>query len=259
MRFRHSLNSLPLPRPERGGSITELRRHINVASELDFAVLVAWLIYALIGESGYPIAAITGDHGAAKTTTARMMKRLIDPHRALDAAAPRNDDDLWARARGHLVLSYDNVSQLSQEQSDLLCRVSTGYAMERRKLYSNNDVVANVVCKPQIANGIVDFVTRPDLLDRSLLIRLARIADEDRKPEAKIWREFDADHPRLFGALLDAAVLGLQRCETIDCDATVAPCGFPSDRGRRRTRICATGPISNALSASTSKWRRTWR
>lgn len=211
VRFHRPAGALPLPEPEAGGSLHDLKRHITCADEAAFISLAAWAIYALGGVTAFPIAVITGDHGAAKTTTSRMLKALVDPHQAQDASAPRGDDDVWARARGHRVLAYDNVSALLAEQSDLLCKIATGYAVERRRLYSNSDVVAATLCRPQIANGIVDFATRPDLLDRAVLIRLSRIPETARKSEEAVWSAFHAARPALLGALCEALALALRR------------------------------------------------
>lgn len=247
VRFHRPAGALPLPAPERGAKLEELKHHIACASDAAFASLCAWLVYALGGVSAFPIAVITGDHGAAKTTTSRMLKALVDPHHAQDGSAPRGDDDVWARARNHRVLAYDNVSSLSAEQSDLLCKIATGYAMERRRLYSNVDVVGATVCRPQIANGIVEFANRPDLLDRALLIRLSRIPEADRKPEQEVWSAFYAARPKLLGALCDALRLALQGKDGVRCDATARLADFHRYALAAEPAFAAPGAFEQAL------------
>ena len=58
--------------------------------------------------------------------------------------------------------------------------------------------------KPVILNGITDVATRPDLLDRALVVMLPSIPEEERKPEAELWREFEEARPAILGALFDA-------------------------------------------------------
>lgn len=226
VRFLRPAGARALPVPESGGDLQELRRHIRFEDDAAFAVVCAWLIYALAGQHAFPLALITGDHGAAKTTTARMLKRLIDPHHAEDGSAPRREDDVWTRARGHRALVYDNVSSLTAEQSDLLCKIATGFTVEKRRLYTDAEVVGAVICRPQIANGIVDFANRPDLLDRAIMIRLSRIPDEERQPENAIWVAFDAARPRLLGALCDAIALAMLRKDEVKQNATARLADF---------------------------------
>lgn len=42
---------------------------------------------------------------------------------------------------------------------------------------------------------------RGDVLDRSLVVELERIPDGERKTEDELWESFEAEHPRLLGAL----------------------------------------------------------
>src|ERR1700757_1379076 len=47
VRFRRPAGLLPLPAPERGGSIETLWSFVNLASRNDFVLIVAWLLAAL--------------------------------------------------------------------------------------------------------------------------------------------------------------------------------------------------------------------
>ena len=50
VRFRRSPGMLPLPVPERGGSIDALRPFLNLSNQNDFVLVVAWLLAALRSE-----------------------------------------------------------------------------------------------------------------------------------------------------------------------------------------------------------------
>jgi hypothetical protein len=63
--------------------------------------------------------------------------------------------------------------------------------------------------RPAILNGIEDVITRQDLADRAIFLTMASLADEQRRPEAELWREFEPARPRILGALLDAVSHGL--------------------------------------------------
>jgi hypothetical protein len=65
------------------------------------------------------------------------------------------------------------------------------------------------VARPVILNRIEDVITRPDLADRAILLTLAPIGEQQRRPEHALWREFELARPHILGALLDAAAHGL--------------------------------------------------
>src|SRR5262249_23251010 len=84
-----------------------------------------------------------------------------------------------------------------------------GFAV--RQLYTDEDEVLFDASRPVILNGIEDIVTRPDLADRAVLLTLEPIPEECRRPETELWAAFEAERPRILGALLDAVVEGLKR------------------------------------------------
>ena len=61
----------PLPEPRWDGSIDALKKYTNV-TDADFALLVAWMTAALRPVGPYPILVLSGDHGSAKSTMARV-------------------------------------------------------------------------------------------------------------------------------------------------------------------------------------------
>src|SRR6516165_1474856 len=61
VRFRRAPGMLPLPVPERGGSIEALRSFLNLSSQNDFILVVAWLLAALRPAGPYPLLTITGE------------------------------------------------------------------------------------------------------------------------------------------------------------------------------------------------------
>jgi hypothetical protein len=123
---------------------------------------------------------------------------------------PRGEEDVAVAAQHAHLLVYENLSGLSQQMSDALCRVATGAGFAARKLYTDADERQLRFCRPMIINGIDELATRSDLADRVISLALPRIPAERRQTEAELWAKFDAMQPRLFGGLLDllARVLG---------------------------------------------------
>jgi hypothetical protein len=70
---------LPLPLPVRGGSVGSLAPFLNLASENDFVLVVGWLLGALRAGGPYPVLAIAGAQGSAKTVLSKVLRAVIDP------------------------------------------------------------------------------------------------------------------------------------------------------------------------------------
>ena len=211
VRFRRASGMLPLPMPVPGGSIETLRAFLNVQSDTDFVLVVAWALAVLRNRGPYPVIVLSGEQGSAKSTFSAILRALLDPNTAPLRALPREDRDLFIAASNGHVLAFDNVSGLPAWISDTLCRLATGGGFAVRQLYTDQDEVLFDAARPVILNGIEDIVTRPDLADRSVLLTLEPIPEERRRPEAELWAAFNAECPRILGVLLDAVVEGLRR------------------------------------------------
>ena len=97
------------------------------------------------------------------------------------------------------VLTFDNVSGLPSWISDTLCRLATGGGFAVRQLYTDQDEVIFDATRPVILNGIEDIVTRPDLADRGVFLRLKPIPEESRRTEDELWQAFRQDRPKILG------------------------------------------------------------
>jgi len=211
VRFRRASGVQPLPIPTQGGSVETLRSFLNVKSDEDFVLVVAWAIAVLRDRGPYPALVLSGEQGSAKSTFSAVLRALLDPNTAPLRALPREDRDLFIAASNGHVLAFDNVSGLPAWISDTLCRLATGGGFAVRQLYTDQDEVLFDAARPVILNGIEDIVTRPDLADRAVFLTLEAIPEDRRRPEAELWAAFDAERPRILGVLLDAVAEGLRR------------------------------------------------
>ena len=210
VRFRRAAGMRPLPVPVPGGSVETLRSFLNVRSDADFVLVVAWGLAVLRNRGPYPIIVLSGEQGSAKSTFCAILRALFDPNTAPLRALPRENRDLFIAATNGHVLAFDNVSGLPAWISDTLCRLATGGGFAVRQLYTDQDEVLFDAVRPVILNGIEDIVTRPDLADRAVFLTLEPIPEERRRPEAELWAAFETERPRILGALLDAVVYGLK-------------------------------------------------
>ena len=211
VRFRRAAGMQPLAVPAPGGSVEALRAFLNVQSDQDFVLVVAWALAVLRNKGPYPALVLSGEQGSAKSTFSAILRSLLDPNTAPLRALPREDRDLFIAASNGHVLAFDNVSGLPAWISDTLCRLATGGGFAVRQLYTDQDEVLFDAARPVILNGIEDIVTRPDLADRAVFLTLEPIPEERRRPEAELWAAFEAERARLLGVLLDAVVEGLKR------------------------------------------------
>ena len=201
IRFRRPTGTQPLPVPVIGGSIAALRPLLNVQSNNDFVLVVAWLLACLRNRGPYPVLIVCGEQGSAKSNFTTIMRSLLDPNTAPLRALPRDVRDLFIAASNSHVLAFDNVSRVPDWISDTLCRLSTGGGFATRQLYTNQDEVLFDAARPVILNGIEDMVTRPDLADRGLFLTLEAIPENRRQPQAELSAAFEAERPRILGVL----------------------------------------------------------
>jgi hypothetical protein len=209
VRFRRPAGLRSLPVPVHGGSLAELRDLVNVGSDESFVLMVGWLVGTLNPDIPFPVLDLIGEQGAAKSTTARILRQIVDPNASPLRSLPRDERDLGIAASSRWIVAFDNLSDLRPWISDGICRLATGGGIATRTLYSDDDETVFDVRRPVILNGIEDVAVRSDLLDRAIVIELPRVPDERRRTEAEIDAEFVGAWPRLLGAVLDAAAAAL--------------------------------------------------
>lgn len=215
VKFRRTHGMAPLPVPEPGGAIEELLAFVNVGSEGDWRLMVAWLVAALRERGPYPLLVLQGEQGTAKSTTARALRGLVDPCDDSVRALPRDERDLVIAANNRWALAFDNLSGVTPWMADILCRLATGESFATRQLFSDDGEKIFNVARPLILNGIEEIATRQDLADRALVLTLPPINEEMRRTEDVFWRDFAAARPRILGALLDGASTALRTMPTI--------------------------------------------
>ena len=249
VRFRRPPGLLPVPIPERG-SLDALRLLLNLPTQNDFVLVVAWLLAALRANGPYPLLAVSGEQGSAKTVLCKMLKAIIDPNLAPVRALARDERELMIAANNSHVLAFDNVSGLPAWLSDALCRIASGGSLAVRQLYTNDEEVLFQAARPTVLNGIEDVITRPDLADRTVFVSLPSISEEQRRPEAALWREFERKRPLILGALLDAMAHGLSVRSRIRPDALPRMADFALWASACETAMWPAGTVADAYAAN---------
>lgn len=218
VKFVRSKGMLPLPKPKKEGSLELLRPFLNLADEDSWCLFVADLIGSLRDSGPYPILVVQGEQGSAKSTLNRIKRSLIDPNSAPLRTTPREERDLMIAARNGWVLSFDNLSSLSNKLSDALCRLSTGGGFGCRQLYSDSEEELFDAQRPVCLNGIDEIGTRGDLRDRSIILQLPVIEDNKRRDEKTFWRNFEEVKPKILGSLLTAVSSAIRNLPEVKLD-----------------------------------------
>lgn len=205
------MRTLPEPRP---GSIDALRPYLNVRSEDDARLILAWLVAAYRQEPPHWILILQGPQGSGKSTVSRVLMRIVHPCDVDTRQPPRSCDDLLIAALHAPVLVYDNLSRIPRDQSDELCRLATGGGLGKRQLYKDaQEFLARAACRT-ILTAIGDLAEHDDLRERSIILDLPKlerteVLDEDEE----FWPAFDAALPEILGGVYDAVSCALRRTD----------------------------------------------
>jgi hypothetical protein len=207
--FRRFPNLKPLPDPEQGGSLDALDAYVNLKTERDRRLFKAYMPTVALPQVRRPIFNASGAMGSGKTTLGRIVKRTFDPTAPETVSlAPR---DFLQKALHAYVVMLDNQNTIPEWAADTLCRLVTGEGDSKRRLYTDDEDVIIELMRAVILNGINVPTDRGDVLDRSLVVELERIPDDERRTEEEMWERFEAEHPKLLGAIFDVLSQAISR------------------------------------------------
>jgi hypothetical protein len=122
--FRHFPNLKPLPDPEPGGSAKDLVAYTNLKTNRDKRLLLAYAATLALPHVGRPIFGATGPMGSGKTTTQRLLKRVLDP--TAPETARFDPRDFLQKASHTYVVMLDNQNTIPEWAADTLCASSGG-------------------------------------------------------------------------------------------------------------------------------------
>ncbi|WP_055617673.1 hypothetical protein [Streptomyces phaeochromogenes] len=196
---------LPLPAKDTDGKgIDLLLRLCNFATAETECLAIAWLIGCLGPSVPVPAPFLTGPQGAGKSTGGRMLVRIVEGMTGDLRRAPKDEENLIAAVAAGWVTALDNLSHMTPDLSDAMCRIVTGAEDVKRALFTDGDVFRVSYRRPLLLTGIDVGVIRPDLAERLLPLRLER--PRVRRTEDELWTDYAEVLPVVLGSLLDLTV-----------------------------------------------------
>lgn len=189
--------------PERNGNLDILDKWFRYKDENHLIIQKVILVASLIPNIARPIQVLHGEKGSSKTSTMKLVRDIIDPAIVPVVSIPKTIDDLAVYISKNYVPCFDNIDTISNQVSDLLCIAVTGGGHTKRKLYTDDEEQVMFFQRFIVLNGINVVATRPDLLDRCILLELERIPPNERKEEKVLREEFEKDKPIILGAIFE--------------------------------------------------------
>jgi energy-coupling factor transporter ATP-binding protein EcfA2 len=211
-RFSHQKKqSVPV-----NGELNDLKQFINIKNEDDILLFLVFTVAAFLPGFPHPILVLHGPQGAGKSTPMRVLKELIDPSSIQGVSAPKDEAGFAHLASRHYLLMLDNLSGMPTWLSDSLARASTGDGFSKRALYTDDDDVVMKIQRTIMMNGINQVITKADLLDRSILIKVERIEPSKRMSEDQFWKKFEEKRAGILGGIFDTIVLAMKLLPDVD-------------------------------------------
>lgn len=179
--------------------LKELKSFINYQNENDLKLIVCYIIYSFFPADygSKPILVLGGEQGSGKSNVSKFLKNLIDPS-SEPLLSIKTKEDLYIACKSEWLIVLDNLSTISNDLSDVICKTATGTAYKTRLLFTNGEPHSISTKNPLIINGIGELISREDLADRCIQINLAQITS--RKSEVELNQEFESKRAKIFGA-----------------------------------------------------------
>lgn len=201
--FNRNKNMKAQVNPKFNGDIHLLLKHVRLKNEDDQILYLVYVVSCLIPNIPHTVIVYSGEKGASKSTSMKMTRQIIDPAVRDLLTMPNSIQDLAISLSNNYMPCFDNLDSLSASKSDLLCIASTGGGFSKRTLFTDDDETLLELHRCPALNGINVVVTRADLMDRSIVLELERIPEEERKEERVVRELFEADKADIIGGALN--------------------------------------------------------
>ena len=207
--FRRYSHQQAQSMPKSGGDPWKIFEFMNIDSKHQLLTLVVVISY-FVPDIALPIFHPFGPQGAGKTTICSIIKKICDPSCIETLITPGSLPQLVQILAHHHVCLFDNLSDLPQWMSDVLAQACTGGGFSKRQLFTDDEDIIYKVKRCIGLNGINLTISKPDLMDRSILLHLERIDPGKRRDEKDLWNNFEQAKPSILGGILDTIVKSMK-------------------------------------------------
>ena len=215
-RFPHQIRQdLPIRTDSR--NLELLREFVNIEDDSDWLVFMAFAVSLFVPDSPSVLLCMNGDMGAGKSASLRLLVKLVDPSSLLEGMRMTwKTEDLIRVSSKNAVLFFDNVSNITDYQSDDLCKVCTGSSLSKRKLYTDEDELIYRVQRPVLISGIPRLIHRADLADRSIILTVKRLNEKQRKTQGELDARLQELKPKILGVIFNVLSDAIRKYRTIE-------------------------------------------
>ena len=173
---------------------------LNLSDERQKNLFIFMLITCFIPKIKHPLVMIEGPMGSAKSTFAEIMQSIISPsgfgHIGHDKVM-----DIALQFSNRYVRSLDNVSEIGNNFSDMLCKAATGGEYTKRTAYTNTDETSMVLHKGVTFINGIGIAGRADMNERSVILRLRDLSDKQKVSRNHLDEMINKMKPVVLGAI----------------------------------------------------------
>ena len=207
--FNRSKSQTLMPTPTLLVEDNPLEEFAKLVRMEDESIFLPHLITLFLPHVATPLMNITGQEGSAKSSRCALIKKLVDPKGSKLSEQTenfgRNVDDLNIHFANNYLSVFDNVSYITNDISDTLCKAITGSSYSKRKNYSDDEEIILTFQRKIIMNGIGLSLEHSDLVRRTLSYHSKKIPKEEMKTLNEVMEKFKS---------IQASALG-QICNTL--------------------------------------------
>ncbi len=169
-------------------------------------LILAWLLSTWFPELlvSKALLVVQGEKGSGKTIVLQKMLRVLFGPTINVVLMPSKPDDFDVIVCDKCLTVFDNVDTVRPWLADKLATVATGGYLQKRKLYTNHQLISVPVLSFVALTTRNPSFNRDDVADRTLLVELNRLPDFSRNPE-KLLSEINELRPRLLATMVHMA------------------------------------------------------
>ncbi len=215
--FRRYSHQKPQAIPAKSGfTLDDFLEMFHVKSEEDKLILKVWIIACFVPNIPHAVLVLYGQQGSTKSMFFKLVREIVDPSILPVLSFTSDKQELVQKLAHNYFSCFDNVSYISREQSDALCRASTGEGFSKRQLYTDEEDIIFTYKRCIGLNGINIAPQNSDLLDRSILIGFNRLTKKQRKKEKEVWAKFNEIKQGLLAYIFDTLSKAMQIKQGLD-------------------------------------------